>query len=1269
MKKISKYLFISVITFMMMIVKTDIVTAASIYDPVWDSEGLGMPATGGAQDTAGKAHFGTMPDNAVGVRITIVNYDGTKASDYSADYYYDSTFIKGVTYYNTGLQKHKTGIVNKEGGVSFSKGSPYGNSLKKINHEPLCSKSNFTGCNELYEEQIRSAFQKTPMEVPQVFSETGFCNTDAETCYKKTIEHADKLYVLIEPIVVINDVHTDVIVQKRMDEDGNDISNGEDWTILWEKPGNDENRSYVGTPTELDYHIYKNANYNEHPVHDYNNFILHDLDDCDSINEDTGKSECKRDHQLIQNWLIGSDASYLVNVDNGLLDKYYGFINYSNKNGLFYWVATTGKDAAGLYATRGATKMYLDGTESDTWRNSDFPLESEGKIYDYVSGNDIAERKEIYSTTRAFAMQIIWFRKIVDNECEPNEENLKTFIPACCDDEAYVNAYFEKHKPDNTDDDTRSDIINYCCDEESNSPFADKYDELFGQGSFETDKPEFCGKDQNVGMCSYSKGDKFIDECCKIPEYVEAYANFNEIATEDVYKNLCQESKNKKTCESVYNTGNCENGTQVTYTECGDLQEAIKDPSKASQYFSLSFDEKITEEQKPYLITDNNYCRTFCVKTIETDFDTGPNIYVSTLDSDNTNSISLLAGNYFTWDAKISESINCITSFNWDTIINDISSESLSVSNGGKGTVFRGDDGTSCSNKTMENSSNGLYWYGKIPEMSHNSTTCYRDEQISCSSRKIDEKTSEDYCDSDYSKSSDPDCPCKKTTIKTYYKDTYVVNGQKYVSCPTICENKGKCKTEGNSELKSIYDSHHGDQLACWYGNSTFYRKYTESYDKSTIEEKLGKLNECLSPSVSSSLENVTINYQYGISDVWSSGNIELVGKMESSKLELDEKVNKHSFNIDDAVVYGFSLSNNPLYWKYLSEDLEKECKVVGGGPCGIPKKDFLYYINSVFGVSESDYNKGVRVVDNYYDYMTFSKKTSKVFNLQENFNRYINSNGQFTNTSDDETDIDLGSSYMKASVKYESLVWDFDINYSGLDFKDADKIIGEEETEKYSCKFNIKNEFLVDNEDPDDPDPDEPCEGEGCELDLLAGDIKVIYRPIDLDDPFPGLDGTGRTTGANWCHLQLGDKIINSEEYENCDYLLRNYSNWYWAKYDCSNTNQIVSRFILNNRGVDGKKLYSEREPLYTIRLTPSIIKEIRKEYRTFDYTSRDDYIYEVDGDGTGGYLSLFINKYYQRMVDNERVIECLSGDEIFGDPDHYNRYWNSCFTGGVFK
>ena len=89
-------------------------------------------------------------------------------------------------------------------------------------------------------------------------------------------------------------------------------------------------------------------------------------------------------------------------------------------------------------------------------------------------------------------------------------------------------------------------------------------------------------------------------------------------------------------------------------------------------------------------------------------------------------------------------------------------------------------------------------------------------------------------------------------------------------------------------------------------------------------------------------------------------------------------------------------------------------------------------------------------------------------------------------------------------------------------------------------------------------------CEVGHCSNDSSIGGMEIIYRQVDLNNPFPD-----REAGKNW----RGHESI-----------------------------------ITLNREVKGSNLYSSKlEPVYSITMTPATIKEIRKvnEALNYDYSS----------------------------------------------------------------
>lgn len=115
-------------------------------------------------------------------------------------------------------------------------------------------------------------------------------------------------------------------------------------------------------------------------------------------------------------------------------------------------------------------------------------------------------------------------------------------------------------------------------------------------------------------------------------------------------------------------------------------------------------------------------------------------------------------------------------------------------------------------------------------------------------------------------------------------------------------------------------------------------------------------------------------------------------------------------------------------------------------------------------------------------------------------------------------------------------------------------------------------------------PDTDMVCPDENGECPTKGGN-KIIYRTIDLNNPFPSQTGLGRSTGSNWCSYNVNTK-----------------------KYTCANTasNRIVDKHILTNRNQKGYNVYNTT-PLYEFTLDTNTIKTIKKYNKTHSYDDSD--------------------------------------------------------------
>ena len=256
--------------------------------------------------------------------------------------------------------------------------------------------------------------------------------------------------------------------------------------------------------------------------------------------------------------------------------------------------------------------------------------------------------------------------------------------------------------------------------------------------------------------------------------------------------------------------------------------------------------------------------------------------------------------------------------------------------------------------------------------------------------------------------------------------------------------------------------------------------------------------------------------------------------------------------------------------------------------------------------------------------YVEMTRNATTVFSLNDDIFRYVlKSNNlsihrfelpKYTNSNFTTNYYDVGESNFPVSYSIPDGLYgsmhgrgNLDLTYSNLGHlkagqtkTDVDNILSTAESSNYGkwqCEFTVYSKLI--------PDPNNP-DGGGNGL----GGIRVVYRTIDLVDPFPDIDGSKRNTGSNWCGTDG----------------------------NCSYDNSTVKAYINNNRGVSDYDIYSG-EPMYTFILTPSIIKEIRKYNSTNSYAeytgslAGKNYDYKCNGGSSTGkycisdYLSYLIN------------------------------------------
>lgn len=132
---------------------------------------------------------------------------------------------------------------------------------------------------------------------------------------------------------------------------------------------------------------------------------------------------------------------------------------------------------------------------------------------------------------------------------------------------------------------------------------------------------------------------------------------------------------------------------------------------------------------------------------------------------------------------------------------------------------------------------------------------------------------------------------------------------------------------------------------------------------------------------------------------------------------------------------------------------------------------------------------------------------------------------------------------------------------------------------------------------------PDGSCADSEGNCPFTTPGNNIIYRPIDLINPFPSQNAMIRATGSNWCAYNIRTNKI-----------------------DCSADNAIVKAHINNNRSTDDYDIYSS-EPLYEVVLTPDTIKAVR------NYNNRQEKAggygdYTLNCNGTVGCYSTFLRE-----------------------------------------
>lgn len=226
---------------------------------------------------------------------------------------------------------------------------------------------------------------------------------------------------------------------------------------------------------------------------------------------------------------------------------------------------------------------------------------------------------------------------------------------------------------------------------------------------------------------------------------------------------------------------------------------------------------------------------------------------------------------------------------------------------------------------------------------------------------------------------------------------------------------------------------------------------------------------------------------------------------------------------------------------------------------------------------------------ENIYNVNVSTKRTitykTASYSLPDNLYKYTDKiNGKAyktlpSNIKDSVSYIDLSESTLPIDIYISPGKYDLSLSYSKLGnivngSAHFDRLVQNLDND-YKCPIQIDNTLIV-------PECKENPNSSSCSN---PSGIDVIYRTIKLgsqDVAFPSIDGDGRTPGANW----------NSED------------------------GSIVSKYITNNRNVQGEEVYT-LTPLYKITLTPTIIKQIRTYNKAVNDYGDFNLSCEIDSSG----------------------------------------------------
>lgn len=149
-------------------------------------------------------------------------------------------------------------------------------------------------------------------------------------------------------------------------------------------------------------------------------------------------------------------------------------------------------------------------------------------------------------------------------------------------------------------------------------------------------------------------------------------------------------------------------------------------------------------------------------------------------------------------------------------------------------------------------------------------------------------------------------------------------------------------------------------------------------------------------------------------------------------------------------------------------------------------------------------------------------------------------------------------------------------INLSNASYGYSTKLINELAKNNIDFSVQIKNDVYnyhisMEYRDVKYNENDKICSVVSKIDGIIPGQEEIKFRTIALDNPFPARDATSRMPGSNWLGI-----------------------------------NNYVRGYITYNRGVTGEEVY-DKNPIYTIKLTPDTMIKIREYNKKHNYADID--------------------------------------------------------------